>query len=151
MQNLIATISPARKVRRRNILASTVPDRKCPECGEGPLVEGRQWVLLVVTDSGQDIAVCRSCFSLNWTKSELSGTYQREVKESLADIKWFAEVTTFVVDPRALVRARESVGISQIKLAELLGWSRTKLRRLESTAMEISRADRDFIQKVLDR
>jgi predicted transcriptional regulator len=87
---------------------------------------------------------------VNWKLNKRSGCYAKVKKESLDEIAWFAEVTTFIVDPKALVRARESRGISQSKLAEMLGWSRTKLRRVESTVAEISKADCDLIQGALE-
>lgn len=150
MAETVAKISDARGMRRQNILSRTVPSRKCPECGDGPLLNGRQWIVLHVPERKLDIAVCRSCFGMNWEKSSKSGCYSKIKRNRKKVDSWYAEIKTFIIDPKALISARELRGISQTKLADMLGWSRTRVRRLESTTAEISALDIEAIQKVLE-
>jgi len=142
-----AVVKPLSGDSRKRLLDTLVRDRIC-ECGEGPLRASKQWVVLMVLDTKESIAMCRSCFGVRWRRGEEEGVYVRKTPTKPLG-PWFREVRGYVLEPVNLTIARESMGLSQARFAKLLGWSRMRYRAAEQEVTQVSEHDVKKIREVL--
>jgi hypothetical protein len=112
--------SEERKEKRKLILDRHVPDRVCPSC-KMLRSQPDQWV--IKKDSG--LVICRSCFGLIQQHQPIME--RKDIEGSL-----FTPLIRYAYNCTDLVRARESIGISQSKFAEAAGWSRVYQSQLEN-------------------
>lgn len=138
---------------RKRLLDTLAPDRMC-ECGSGPLITGREWVVLIHLDrqknQGKETALCRSCFAMKWERhsDRESGVYIRKERKRPGG-PWFREIRAFVLEPENLRAAREGAGLSQERFADLIGWGRQRLRTAEREVVQVTEHDVARIKEAL--
>lgn len=99
--------------RRRRLLDRVCASRTCPSCGQVKL-DSKQWILK------EDLVICKACFQ---TKQPNKG-FEVDLQEYMAP---FVDI---LVNCEKFGMLLAKIGLSDVKVAEALGISRTQLARL---------------------